>query len=67
MPQVVEVLKYVHEIVEEESLGVAIGVDLQTQEAKYKSLYSKIKVHFESVLTDLRKLKTSNPTLRSQI
>jgi hypothetical protein len=31
MPQVVEVLKYVHEIVEEESLGVAVGVDVYTQ------------------------------------
>jgi hypothetical protein len=28
MPQVVEVLKYVHEIVEEETLGVAIGADI---------------------------------------
>jgi len=26
MPQIVEVLKYVHEVVEEETLGVAVGV-----------------------------------------
>lgn len=36
MPQVVEVLKYVHEIVEEQTLGVAVGIDISIQEAKYK-------------------------------
>lgn len=36
MPQIVEVLKYVHEIVEEQTLGVAVGVDIQTQEFKFK-------------------------------
>ncbi len=30
MPQIVEVLKYVHEIVETEELGVAVGVDVMT-------------------------------------
>jgi len=28
MPQIVEVLKYVHEVFEEETLGVAVGVDI---------------------------------------
>ena len=50
MPQVVEVLKYVHEIVEEETLGVAVGVDIRVQEAKYKQLYAKVRVHFETIL-----------------
>ena len=36
MPQIVEVIKYVHEIVEQETLGVAVGVDVQIQEKKYK-------------------------------
>lgn len=36
MPQIVEVIKYVHEIVEQENLGVAVGVDVQTQEIRYK-------------------------------
>ncbi len=31
MPQVVEVLKYVHEIVEEQSLGIAVGIDISVQ------------------------------------
>ena len=57
MPQVVEVLKYVHEIVEEESLGVAVGADVSVQEAKYKELYANIRVYFEQVLVELRRLK----------
>lgn len=67
MPQIVEVLKYVHEIVEEETLGIAVGVDIQTQELRYKELYGKIKVHFETVLTELRRLRTSTPGLKIQI
>jgi len=36
MPQVVEVNKYIHEIVEEASLGVAIGVNVDVHTIKYK-------------------------------
>ena len=67
MPQVVEVLKYVHEIVEEETLGVAVGVDISVQEARYKELYGQIRIHFETVLIELRKLKVNNPALKIQI
>jgi hypothetical protein len=31
MPQVVEVLKYVHEITEEAGLGIALGVDINVE------------------------------------
>jgi len=31
MPQVVEVLKYVHEIAETQDLGIALGIDIQQQ------------------------------------
>ena len=34
MPQIVEVLKYVHEVVEEETLGVAVGVELPRQDER---------------------------------
>jgi len=67
MPQVVEVLKYVHEIAEEESLGVAVGVDVYTQETKYKGLYGKLKIQFEALLAELRRLRGSNPALKVQI
>lgn len=67
MPQIVEVLKYVHEVVEEETLGVAVGVDVQTHEQKYKLLVKDIKVQLDLLLTDLRKLRSSNPNLQGQV
>lgn len=67
MPQIVEVLKYVHEIVEEETLGVAVGVDISVQETRYKELYGKVKVQFDTLLAELRRLRTSNPGLKIQI
>jgi len=67
MPQVVEVLKYVHEIVEEETLGIAVGVDIRVQEARYKELYGKVRIHFETILAELRRMKTSQPGLSMQI
>ena len=36
MPQVVEVLKYVHEIYEEETLGVALTGDVSVAETRYR-------------------------------
>ena len=67
MPQIVEVLKYVHEITEKEELGVAVGVDIATHEQKLKILTRDIKVNFDILLAELRKLRTSNPNLRIQI
>jgi len=67
MPQIVEVLKYVHEVMEEETLGVAVGVDVSTHEHKYKLLTKDIKVQLDLLLTDLRKMRSSNPALQGQI
>lgn len=67
MPQVVEVIKYIHEIAAEAELGVAVGVDVSVEEIRYKELYGKLRVHFEGVLAELRKLRTSNPALKVQI
>lgn len=67
MPQIVEVLKYVHEIVETEELGVAVGVDIMTHEQKYKLLARNIETNFEVLLAELNKLVRGNPALRTQI
>ena len=64
MPQIVEVLKYVHEITEKEELGVAVGVDVATHEQRLKILSKDIKVNFDLLLVELRKLIKSNPALR---
>lgn len=67
MPQIVEVLKYVHEVTEKEELGVAVGIDVATHEQRLKILTKDLKVNFDLLLAELRKLKTSNPNIRVQI
>ncbi len=67
MPQIVEVLKYVHEITEKEELGVAVGLDVATHEQRLKILSKDIKVNFDLLLTELRKLLKSNPGFKIQI
>lgn len=67
MPQVVEVIKYIHEIVEESNLGVSIDVDVNVLEIRYKELYGKIRIHFDAVLLELRKIKVQTPAIRIQI
>lgn len=67
MPQIVEVLKYVHEVTEKEELGVAVGVDVASYEQRLKILSKDIKVNFDLLIVELRKLIKSNPNLRVQI
>ena len=67
MPQIVEVLKYVHEITEKEELGVAVGVDVASYEQRLKILSKDIKVNFDILLLELRKLLKSTPALRGII
>ena len=63
MPQVVEILKYVHEIAESDTL-IGVGVDISVQEARYRDVYGKLKIQFDVLLVELRKLKVANPALR---
>lgn len=67
MPQIVEVLKYVHEVCVEETLGVAVGIDVATHEQKYKLLTKDIKIQIDALLVDLRKIRGTNPALKVQI
>lgn len=67
MPQIVEVIKYVHEIIEEESLGVAVDVDISVQEVRYREMYGKLKIQFDGLLAELNKMRSKNPGLRVQI
>ena len=67
MPQIVEVLKYVHEVVEEEHLGVAVGVDVASHEQRYKMMSKDLKVNLDVLLTELRKMKANNPGIKLQI
>lgn len=67
MPQIVEVLKYVHEVVEEETLGVAVGVDVATHEQRYKLLTKDLKGNMAVLLAEMRKIRQTNPALAIQI
>ena len=67
MPQIVEVLKYVHEITEKEELGVAVGVDVATHEQRYKLISKDLKGNLDILLMEIRKMKGTNPQLKIQI
>ena len=67
LPQVVEVLKYVHEICECEGLGVGVEGEIQMNELKYRELYGNSKKQLDILLEELRRLSVSQPNLRSNI
>jgi len=48
-------------------LGVAVGVDIQTHEQRYKVLVKDIKVQLDGLLIEIRKIKVANPALKVQI
>ena len=50
MPQIVEVLKYVHEVCETEELGVAVNVEVGAHEQKYRTLSKNIKAELDILL-----------------
>ena len=66
MPQIVEVLKYVHEVCQTESAGVAVDIDVGLHEARYKQLSKNIEIHLDQVIKELRYLK-SDQASRSRI
>jgi hypothetical protein len=57
MPQIVEVLKYVHEVCEVESVGVAVSGDVGLHEAKYKELSRNIEMHLGLLTKELRSIR----------
>ena len=67
MPQIVEVLKYVHEVIEEDSLGVVLEKDVATHEQRYKMLSKDLKINLDVLLAELRKIKNTNPNIKIQI
>jgi hypothetical protein len=46
---------------------VAVNVDIATHEQKYKLLVKDIKTNMDTLLTDLRKTKTTNQNFKVQI
>lgn len=46
---------------------MAVNVDIDIHQIKYKELYASIRIHFETLLVELRKLKVQTPALKIQI
>lgn len=66
MPQIVEVLKYVHEVCEADNAGVCVDIEVGTHEAKYKEICKGIEIQIDIVLKELRFLK-SDQAARARI
>lgn len=60
-------LKYVHDVVETENIGVAVGVDVATHEQRYTLLTKNITTNLDLLVRELNLLVKSNPNLRGQI
>ena len=65
MPQIVEVLKYVHEITESDDLGVAVDIETSTYQQKYRALSKSIKVELDVLIKELRGMR--NPQWNARI
>ena len=65
MPQVVEVLKYVHDVCEVENPGVAVPTDFGLHEAKYKELNRNIESHLSLLTKELKSIR--DPSVKKSI
>lgn len=59
MPQIVEVLKYVHEIIEEDNLKILCDLDVEV--TQYKDMSLTLERELPSFLEEMRKIKVSSP------
>lgn len=67
MPQVKEVLKYVHEITEVETLGAAVTHDISIQEGQYKTLIGNVTQNINIVIEELRRMVIAQPHMQGHI
>jgi hypothetical protein len=65
MPQVVEILKYVHELIDSEELDLNIDVSIEAQE--YKRLGEDLEKGFADFLVELNKVKSLQPSAAQRI
>ena len=67
LPQVVEILKNVHQIAETVPAGVQIPSDVAAHEAQYRLLSSNLRKSLDQVVGEMRRLKTQQPNLKQSI
>jgi hypothetical protein len=67
MPQVVEVLKYVHELAESNSTLGLLGPEQAEMEGRLRELSGRMTNDSEKLLVELRRLRNSQPSLKNAI
>lgn len=67
LPQVVEVLKYVHEIAEHGAVLAVLPAEQAALEGRLRELSGKVTSDGEKLLAELRKLRNAQPQLNSAI
>lgn len=67
MPQIVEVLKYVHELVDNEELAVGLSADVSIEAQEYKKLGEDLERGFADFLAELNKVKSLQPSAAQRI
>lgn len=65
MPQIVEVLKYVHELIDTDEVNVNVDVTIEAQE--YKKLGDELERGFADFLAELNKVKSLQPSAAQRI
>jgi hypothetical protein len=65
MPQIVEVLKYVNQIIDNDELN--INVDVSVEAAEYKRIGEDLEKGFSDFLTELNKIKSLQPSSAQRI
>lgn len=67
MPQIVEVLKYVHELAEEDDLTASLSIDVSVEAQEYKKLGEDLERGFADFLGELNKVKSLQPSAAQRI
>lgn len=65
MPQIVEVLKHVYEIAEEDQLNVLVDLDVEVKQ--YQDIAGVLENNMAPFLEDLKKVKSTQPQLSDKI
>jgi hypothetical protein len=65
MPQIVEVLKYVHELIDNDEVNINVDVTIEAQE--YKKLGDELERGFGDFLIELNKVKSLQPSAAQRI
>jgi hypothetical protein len=67
MPQIVEILKYVHELADNDELSLGLSIDVSVEAQEYKKLGEDLERGFADFLAELNKVKSLQPSAAQRI